>query len=101
MRAPYLLPAVLAGATLILLGANALPTTIRRKRLEKEFRRLSGKLEREHDRGAWLRLEIDALRHDPFYLERTLIETWNGIPEGAQAWTLPDRGADPRDWMEE
>ena len=101
MKAQYLLPAVLAGATLILLGANAIPTTIRRKRLERELGRLSEKLEREHERGAWLRVEIDALRHDAFYLERMLIETWNGIPDGAQAWTPPDLDGDVTDSMEE
>ena len=101
MRAQNLLPAVLAGATLILLGANAIPTTVRKKRLEKELHRMSRKLEREHERGAQLKAEIDALEHDAFYLERTLIETWNGIPEGALPWTTPDPVADPTDSLEE
>lgn len=86
MKAARFLPPLLAGATLILIGANALPTAIRKHRLQDERIRLVRKLRQEEDRVQRIAAEIDALKKDPFYIERVLIETWGGAPEGARAF---------------
>lgn len=99
MKAARFLPPLLAGATLILLGANALPTAKRKHRLQEEQTRLVRELRSEDRRMNALVLEIEALRGDPFYLERMLIETWGGMPEGAEAFT--DAHEDPGDPIED
>ena len=82
MKAARFLPPLLAGVTLVLLGANALPTILRKHRLQREEQRLVRELRREDAAAARLRLEVEALATDPFYLERVLVETWGGAPEG-------------------
>jgi hypothetical protein len=79
-----LLAPFLAGATLILLGANALPTSVRKKRLLVEATRLRMELRVEQERCARVAAEIDALRNDPWYRERLLVETWRTTPAGAR-----------------
>jgi len=88
-----ILPPLLAGATLILLASNALPTVLRKHRLQRERHRLVKELRLEQERSARLRAEIEALRGDPFYLERVALETWGGTPSGAVRWDAADREA--------
>jgi hypothetical protein len=83
VKAARFLPPLLACATLVLLGANALPTVQRKHLLQRERARLLRELEQEEREAARLRAEVEALAHDPFYLERMLVETWNAMPEGA------------------
>lgn len=84
MRGSRLLAPFLAGATLILLGANALPTCMRKKRLLDEAARLRHELRIELERAARLDAEVLALRTDPWYRERVFVETWRTTPEGAR-----------------
>jgi hypothetical protein len=86
VKAARFLPPLLAGATLILIGANALPTAHRKHRLQEERIRLVHELRQEENRTRTIAAEIEALQSDPFYIERVLIETWGGAPEGAQAF---------------
>jgi len=89
MKAARFLPPLLAGATLLLLCANALPSTHRRQVLRRERERLLRQLEEEETVGRRLRAEVEALRADPFYIERTLLETWRGVPRGAVPFDAP------------
>ena len=83
MNAAKILPPVFAGMTLVLLATNALPAGRQRQRLREEERRLETILQLERGRGQALRSEVEALRQDPFVLERWLVETWKGVPQGA------------------
>jgi hypothetical protein len=78
-----LLPYLLAGMTLLLVGANALPTMERKQVLKEERRRLEGELRAAEREGERLEGEVLALGNDPFYVERMVVRTWNGIPQGA------------------
>jgi hypothetical protein len=80
--------------TLLLLGANAVPSIQRKHLLEKEGRRLARELRHEERVARRLALEVDALAGDPFYLERVLVETWHGIPQGATPF-VPGHAPDP------
>jgi hypothetical protein len=84
-----LLTPFLAGATLILIAANALPTSLRKKRLLEEAGRLRVELRLERDRVARLAAEVDALRNDPWYRERLAVETWHTTPPGARRLDEP------------
>ena len=81
----FLVPG-LAAATLLLLGANALPAIQRRHRLEREKAGLRRDLRVQQRRREELQTALRALRHDRFYLQRVLAETWNSLPEGAIAF---------------
>ena len=85
MTATRLLPFLLGGMTLIVLFANALPAARQKHRLQRAQRILID----EYHVGAALhqRLlkEVVALRHDPFYIERTCAETWCVAPDGTIA----------------
>ena len=83
MNAAKILPPVFAGMTLVLLASNAVPASQQRQRLREEERKLEAILQLERERGQALRAELEALRQDPFVLERWLVETWKGIPQGA------------------
>lgn len=83
MNAAKILPPVFAGMTLVLLATNAVPAGRQRQRLREEERKLGAILQLERERGQALRAELEALRQDPFVLERWLIETWKGVPQGA------------------
>ncbi|MCK6461098.1 MAG: hypothetical protein L6Q95_14545 [Planctomycetes bacterium] len=83
MRVSRLLPHLLAGMTLLLVGANALPTVGRKQVLREERRRIERELRAEEALGARLAAEVEALATDPFYVERMVVETWNGVPQGA------------------
>lgn len=83
MKAARFLPPLLAAATLLLLGANALPTVHRKHRLRRERAKVLLELEREERRAACLRAEVEALVQDPFCVERLLVETWRQAPPGA------------------
>jgi hypothetical protein len=83
VKATRFLPPLLAAATLLLLGANALPTVHRKHRLRHERTRVLRKLEREERRALRLRAEVEALATDPFCQERLLVETWQQAPPGA------------------
>ena len=89
MKASRVLPPVLAGMTLLLLGANAVPSMQRKQLLREERRRLERELKREEREGARVLAEVDALVHDPFYVERVLVETWHGVPQGATPFAVP------------
>jgi hypothetical protein len=80
---------LLAGMTLLLLGANAVPTVQRKHLLREERLRLERAILREEREAERLLAEIDALRHDPFYVERLLLETWKGVPKGATPFRQP------------
>jgi hypothetical protein len=95
VKAARFLPPLLAGATLILIGANALPTAHRKHRLQEERLRLVRELREEQDRTRVIAAEIEALQADPFYIERVLIETWGGAPEGAQAFYAEEEAQAP------
>jgi hypothetical protein len=84
--AHQLVPHILAGATLILLAANAVPTVQRKHRLLEQKRELLRKLEREQERGRRLEAEIRALQYDPFCVQKELAETWRTIPAGTIPW---------------
>ena len=84
MTGSRLLAPFLAGATLILLGANALPTSLRKKRLLEESGRLRMELRLEQERVERLAAEVRALRDDPWYRERLSVETWRTVPPGAR-----------------
>ena len=92
MKATRFLPPLLAAATLLLLGANALPTVHRKHRLRRERARVLFQLEREERRATRLRAEVEALAMDPFCQERLLVETWQRAPRGA----IPFDPASPR-----
>jgi hypothetical protein len=83
VNAAKILPPVFAGMTLVLLTTNAVPAGRQRQRLKEEEQRLEAALQLEHERGRTLRAELEALQHDPFVLERWLVETWKGVPQGA------------------
>jgi len=83
VRATRFLPPLLAAATLLLLGANALPTVHRKHRLRRERAKVLLELQREERRAARLRAEVEALARDPFCQERLLVETWQQPPQGA------------------
>jgi len=101
VKAARLRPPVLAGATLSLIGANALPTAQRKHRLQRRQRMLVQEVRRLDRREDRLRREIHALEHDPFYLERLVVETWHGRPAGAEAFrpyeAAPDDDGPPLD----
>ena len=75
MTAAKFLPPLLAAATLLLLGANALPSVNHKHRLRKERTRLVRELEAARKSEATLNARIHALRNDSFFLERMLVET--------------------------
>lgn len=83
MKAARFLPPVLAAATLLLLGANALPTVQRKHRIRSERAKVLQELQREERRAALLRAEVEALAKDDFCVERLLVETWHRTPPGA------------------
>jgi type VI protein secretion system component VasF len=83
VRAARFLPPLLAAATLLLLGANALPTVRRKHRIRAERARVLKELHREQGRAARLRAEVEALAQDAFCVERMLLETWHETPPGA------------------
>ena len=83
------LPPLLAAATLLLLGANALPSIQRKHLLQEERRRLECELRDEERAARRLEVEIEALNHDRFYLERVYVETWRGVPQGAVPFVPP------------
>ena len=85
MRVSRFLPPAFAAATLLLLGANALPTTLRKHRLREESHRLQRRIQEERLRTEKLEAVIRALNEDPFVLERATLEAWNSEPQG----TLP------------
>lgn len=89
MRASRILFPLLAGMTLLLLGANAVPSVHRKHLLRTERERLEREVLREEGEGLRLKAELLALAHDPFYVERTLIETWKGVPQGATPFAPP------------
>lgn len=92
MKASRVLPPLLAAMTLLLLGANAVPSVERKHLLREERRRLERELRHESREGARIAAEVDALGHDPFYVERMLVETWHGVPQGATPFALPIAG---------
>ncbi|HEX5139131.1 MAG TPA: hypothetical protein VFY93_19335 [Planctomycetota bacterium] len=83
MKVTRILPFLLAGMTLVLVGANALPTVQRKRLLREERRRLEREVSEEERAGLRLAAELEALGSDPFYIERLVVETWNGVPQGA------------------
>jgi heme exporter protein D len=83
LKATRFLPPLLAGMTLLLVGANAFPSVVRKHVLREERRKLERELRAEVRKGQQLEAELDALAHDPFYLERLVVETWKGLPRGA------------------
>ncbi len=94
MRISGLLPYLLAGATLLLLSANALPTTQRRVLLERERASLRERLREEERLRVRMEAELDALANDPFVLQRSACEAWRRLPAGLIPWgAVPD----PRD----
>ncbi len=86
MKSRFVIP-LLAGATVVLLAANAFPTITRKHRLQRERNRLIRDLSGEQKRGRELSQKLDAIKHDRFYLQRVLAETWRGVPEGAIEWS--------------
>ena len=84
---------LLAAATLLLVGANALPSIERKRVLGGEIERLEVELGKEEARRDRLRAEIEALRGDPFYLERVYLETWVKDPVGAVRFDAALRAA--------
>ncbi len=89
MKASRVLPPLLAAMTLLLLGANAVPSVERKHLLREERRRLERELRQEEREGKRVLAEVDALEHDPFYVERVLVETWQAVPQGALPFALP------------
>ena len=83
MNAAKILPPIFASMTLVLLASNAVPAGRQRQRLREEEKRLEAVLQLERERGQALHAEVEALRKDPFVLERWLVETWKGVPQGA------------------
>lgn len=69
--------------TLLLLGANAVPSAQRKQVLREERRRLEIEVGRGEREGARIAAEVEALLRDPFYVERLVVETWHGVPQGA------------------
>ncbi len=86
MKVTRLTTPLLAGATVILLAANAFPTVRRKHRLQEERNRLVLELRHEQERGKMLRERAEAIAGDRFYLQRMLAETWRGVPAGAIEW---------------
>ena len=97
MKAARAVPPLLAGATLILLCSNALPTVHRRHRLLEERNRVQQELREGDLENVRLMREIRALRDDPFYVERLLVRTWRERPEGSQPFA---DGPDPEESAE-
>jgi len=95
MTATRFLPFLLGGMTLIVLFANALPAAKLKHRLQVEQRKLVEQFQEGAKRQRLLVAEIDALRNDPFYIERVCTETWRVAPEGAIAMNVHLR-ADPQ-----
>jgi len=87
VKASRLATPLLVGATLILLGANALPTALRKHRLIDEKRRVTLELHEQVERGERLAAQREAMRGDAFYIQRVTVETWKGVPPGAIRWT--------------
>jgi len=87
LRLAPLLPYLLAGATLLVLGANAVPTTSRKALLLRERARLRARLLEEERRRARLEADLEALAHDPFVLERAAAEAWRRLPPGVLPWS--------------
>jgi hypothetical protein len=83
VKKAHFVPPLLASATIILVLANALPSARRKHLLQEERQRLVQDLERERARERSLLMEVEALRSDPFYLERVTVDTWGTDPEGA------------------
>jgi hypothetical protein len=83
VKAARFLTPLLAGATLILIFSNALPTVVRKHRLQEEKRRLVLELKEERERARRLQAESRALKTDRFYLQRLLIDIWKAKPTGA------------------
>ncbi len=86
MKAARFTAPLLAGATVILIAANAFPAVRRKHRLQEEHNRLILELRYELERGRLLRDHAEALAGDRFYLQRMLAETWRGVPAGAIEW---------------
>jgi hypothetical protein len=86
VKAARVLPPLLAAATLLLLGANALPTVQRKHLLRQERHRLERELHQEEAIARRRAAEVEALGRDPFYVERVLVETWQGVPQGASVF---------------
>jgi len=82
VRFARVLPPLLAGATIVLLAANALPASMRRHALQRELRRMQERIRCAEDENARLREELQAIREDPFVLERFACEAWNLLPPG-------------------
>jgi hypothetical protein len=84
VKASRFLTPLLAGATIILVTANAMPTIGRKHRLEQERRRLMQEYDAERTRASGLMQRVHAVQHDPFYLERRMAETYRTAPPGAR-----------------
>lgn len=95
MRSLRILPPLFAAAALVLLAANAMPTTLRKRILLEERARLQTRLEEERSRAGLLESEIRAIRDDPFVLQRWACETWGQEPGGTLPWPPPDPPASP------
>ncbi|MHC4957072.1 MAG: hypothetical protein ACYTGN_01755 [Planctomycetota bacterium] len=83
MKASRFLTPLLAGATIVLISANAVPTIGRKHRLEQERRRVMREYEAERARATDLMKRVHAVQHDRFYLERRVAETYRTAPPGA------------------
>ena len=84
--------------TLIVLFANALPAAHKKHRLQHEIGNLVEDFRVGARRQRRLTAEINALKNDPFYIERVCAETWCVAPEGAIRFETVLR---PRaDWVE-
>jgi hypothetical protein len=79
--------------TLLLLGANAVPSMQRKQVLREERQRLEREVRRGELEGRRIAAELDALVKDPFYVERMVVETWHGVPRGAVAFEPRPSGA--------
>lgn len=80
------LPPFFAAATLLLLGANAIPASAKKHRLLRERSRLESEVRKERERAAALEAERRALEEDPFVLRRLVVETFERIPPGSEPW---------------
>jgi len=77
------LPLLLAGMTMVVLFANARPAAKKKHRLEREHRALVDRYRENARREAELAATTEALREDPFVVERTCAEVWAARPSGA------------------
>jgi hypothetical protein len=88
-------PPFFAAATLLLLLANALPASVRKKRLLVERERVERLFLEERERASRLDAEIRALAEDPFVLERWTLETWERTPKDLLPWPPPPPRSPP------